>query len=422
MVRAENAAGYAQKQFTLKSHIVPSITTTELKAATAGQSYFDMVIASGTTPLTWSAEGLPEGLTFTNGIITGKAKTKGTYPVTVTVSNSAGNNTKILSIDVHAVMPVFGTTSLPAWIWHKAYSTTITMKKGTKPITLEIDGELPDGLTFDADTWTLSGTPKEAGEFTFTVTASNNAGTVSKELEININADPPRVMGSLKSGKVGKEYSSGLKVKEGSLPVTWSITGTLPAGLSFDADTGTISGTPEEACNAYITVKAENSGGTHKKRVRLLIREDRNAENSSLPQERTSEADTKPEERLPEILTDSKPKAMSESAGHVYRVPSSAGGVNIPEGYVIVAELGEISCDMAGMYEFDVVLSDYADIGAKLLYMAGSDKPSDDDEIAEFYDDTGKEITAVPESRLITISIWLNPGTVYKPVIAVTRK
>ena len=93
--------------------------------------------------------------------------------------------------------------------------------------------------------------------------------------------------------------------------------------------------------------------------------------------------------------------------------------MGISFGYIIVAELGTISTDKSGMYEFDVVLSDEAPEGAELLYLANADEPSDDDEIAEFYDDTGTETSVIPESRNITVSIWLNKGTIYSPVIAV---
>ena len=86
---------------------------------------------------------------------------------------------------------------------------------------------------------------------------------------------------------------------------------------------------------------------------------------------------------------------------------------------MVVAELGEISSDKEGMYDFEITLPDYVPEGTELVYIANSDKPSEDDNIAEFYDDTGNEITEVPENRRITVSIWLNPETVYNPVIAV---
>ena len=60
-------------------------------------------------------------------------------------------------------------------------------------------------------------------------------------------------------------------------------------------------------------------------------------------------------------------------------------------------------------------------VGAELIWLANPEKgrESDDDEIAEFYDEEGTEITQVPGSRTITVSAWLNKGVKYSPVIAV---
>ncbi|MBQ3396591.1 MAG: hypothetical protein IJG55_09780, partial [Synergistaceae bacterium] len=88
-------------------------------------------------------------------------------------------------------------------------------------------------------------------------------------------------------------------------------------------------------------------------------------------------------------------------------------------GYVTAVELGEVSCDLPGMYDFNVELPDHIAEGSELVYTANSDSPSEDDDIAEFYDDAGNEISVVPENRRITISIWLNPETIYNPVISV---
>ena len=111
--------------------------------------------------------------------------------------------------------------------------------------------------------------------------------------------------------------------------------------------------------------------------------------------------------------------SVSDGDSHSFDERSLLPELTHSNGYVIVAELGTISADKSGIYEFDVVLSDEAPEGAELLYLANADEPSDDDEIAEFYDDTGTETSVVPESRNITVSIWLNKGTIYSPVIAV---
>ena len=55
---------------------------------------------------------------------------------------------------------------------------------------------------------------------------------------------------SLASGTVGEAYASTLEASGGTLPYKWSLTsGSLPSGLSLDAATGAITGTPTAAAH-----------------------------------------------------------------------------------------------------------------------------------------------------------------------------
>ena len=93
----------------------------------------------------------------------------------------------------------------------------------------------------------------------------------------------------------------------------------------------------------------------------------------------------------------------------------------ISDEYIIIARLGRIEVEEGGLYDFPAVLDDDAPAGAELFCFVNADNPSEDDEIVEFFDIEGEEISAVPEDLMLTVSVWLNPGSVYDPVIAIKR-
>ena len=79
-------------------------------------------------------------------------------------------------------------TALPDGKVGEAYSRTLAAT-GSVPITWSLEsGSLPAGLTLSGNT--ISGTPTAAGTYTFTVKASNAAGSDSRELSIVIASVP----------------------------------------------------------------------------------------------------------------------------------------------------------------------------------------------------------------------------------------
>ena len=80
--------------------------------------------------------------------------------------------------------PAITTVALPDGKVGDAYSQTLAAT-GTNPIAWSIEtGTLPDGLTLVGDT--IKGTPSKAGDFKFTVKATNGGGSDTKELTIKI--------------------------------------------------------------------------------------------------------------------------------------------------------------------------------------------------------------------------------------------
>ena len=90
-------------------------------------------------------------------------------------------------------------------------------------------------------------------------------GTGARTLEIIRSgpADLQITTTSLPAGTVGAAYSQTLGATGGQTPYTWSVvSGSLPAGLSLGASTGTISGTPTTANTYNFTVRVTDSQGT----------------------------------------------------------------------------------------------------------------------------------------------------------------
>ena len=64
----------------------------------------------------------------------------------------------------------------------------------------------------------------------------------------------PSTAGALPNGKVGTPYSASVGGSVGTAPYKWALTaGTLPAGLTLNAATGAITGTPTAVASAPLT-------------------------------------------------------------------------------------------------------------------------------------------------------------------------
>jgi hypothetical protein len=117
---------------------------------------------------------------------------------------------------------------------------------------------LPLGLSLNASTGEISGTPSATGTTNFTIEATDAASaTDTQALSITVGATGTLAITttSLPNGQVGSSYSQFLAATGGVTPYTWAVTvGSLPAGLSLNASTGEIFGTPSAAGPTSFTV------------------------------------------------------------------------------------------------------------------------------------------------------------------------
>lgn len=261
----------ASKQFTLVVDTV-WVVTTSLPGGSVGTAYNATLTAGGTGPFTWSivvgSGTLPAGLSLaaTTGVISGTPTVAGKKSFKVKVVGAGGKSaTKLLSITIATAGTVtITTTSLPSGTTGTAYAATLTAS-GAGPFTWSIaSGSLPAGLALDASTGAISGTPTAAGTSSFTAKVVGAGGaSATKPLSIVISSPSISITtASLPDGQVALSYAATLTAS-GTGPFTWSIaSGSLPAGLSLNATTGAISGTPTAAGTAAFTVRVAGAGGS----------------------------------------------------------------------------------------------------------------------------------------------------------------
>ncbi|WP_340539519.1 putative Ig domain-containing protein [Nocardioides sp. GXZ039] len=152
------------------------------------------------TDLTFAVTGLPAGLTFADGQITGTPTVAGSFTVTVTVTDPDGaedTDTFVLTVTNVNDAPVAGAAS-PAVVpatQGQALQATVTVPatdEDADPLTFTAAG-LPAGVTAtDNGTGvTLTGTPTVNGSFEVTITvADGNGGTDTATFTLQVAAAP----------------------------------------------------------------------------------------------------------------------------------------------------------------------------------------------------------------------------------------
>ena len=338
----------------LSISVTPSglgVTTTSLPAGQVGVGYLSSALqsAGGTAPVTWSVSSghLPRGLSLDTGtgMISGTPMAAGasTFGVTATDSSTPKAETAEgdLTIIVTAALSV-STTSLPAGQDGVVYpGATLASAGGTAPVTWAItSGSLPVGLSLDATTGAITGTPTGPGAVSsFTVSATDSGSppaTESAALSIAVTSPALQIIqnGSLPGGSVGIAYPATTLVSSGgTAPVTWAVSGgKLPAGLALGASSGTISGTPTSAGDATFTVSATDASTPKHLVAKVVLTIDvtasLNVTTTALPNAQVGSA---------------YPGATLASTGGTAPVSWAITGGSLPSGLSLAAGTGTIS-------------------------------------------------------------------------------
>lgn len=131
----------------------------------------------------------------------------------------------------------------------------------------------------------------------------------------------------------------------------------------------------------------------------------------------------------PEAEAEAEEEA-AEEAKLTFGAPRTAANLTATQsaflqskGYTVIAVLPEVTSDKDDQAEIPVELIEDAPEGAKLVYIPfpKNAAETEDDKIADFYDEDGADIKTVPAAKNITVAPWFRAGVTYEPVIAAEK-
>ena len=278
----DSAGEVAVKAETITVLAPPTITTSTLtyKFYTNSSNSVVNTATAGTGAIAsagWTATGIPTGMSInaTTGLISGTPTVTGVYTVLERVTDVNGLfDEETITINVVTKPTITTVTPLARGVVGQPVSPIAQTKTAGSAVIASTgawsiaSGALPTGLVLNADTGEITGTPTATGIYSFTVQLVDTAGEIATKVETMTILAPPRISTTPTTVKYYVDTANTLAntsvAGSGALPATgaWTITsGALPTGMTLNANTGLISGTPSVTGTFTITEKLTDING-----------------------------------------------------------------------------------------------------------------------------------------------------------------
>ncbi len=254
----ETAAGRITMQILPPDGDLAPVVTSERRASGTIQQPFSYQITADNAPASFSAAGLPAGVTLDSvtGLISGTPSVTGTFDVIVTATNGSGTGGRSLTLAIYPPLPVITSPDHVTASAGKLFSFQVTASNQATGFSTS---GLPAGLTIGASNGLISGTPTATGTYTVTVRAGNGTGVGVQTLTLTVNLTTPVITSPLAAAAAEGESFS-YQITADGLPTSFGASG-LPAGLSVSSYNGFISGVPAGKGIFNVTLSATNAAG-----------------------------------------------------------------------------------------------------------------------------------------------------------------
>ena len=256
--------------------LAPTTWTDEsLSPALKNVAYSDAVSSNLGAAATYTLQSgtLPTGVALAaNGSLSGTPTATGVFPITIRATTGSGTLDLNTTLTINqaptpsdSVIVSTGTSGTP-------YSDQFAATGFPTPTYAVTSGALPTGVTLDANTGAIAGTPTVGGAFAFTITASNGIGSAHSfgSKTITVTAAPTWTTSSLPNATVGVSYSNVFVASGYPVPTYSRVSGNQPPGLNLNTN-GTLSGTPLTAGTYAFVIQAQNAHGTITSSVSITV-------------------------------------------------------------------------------------------------------------------------------------------------------
>ena len=281
--RAGNSLGFSPTSGFILNTIVlsPSVITSSLTTQTIslGDSFTYQITASE-SPTSFVAPNLSTivpglSLNGSTGVISGTPTSAGSFDISIGAINAAGEgaiSTFTLVIESSFITSPSEATGTVG----EFFSYTITSVNDGALVSSVSGMQNLNAIGLVKDGFVISGTPTAAGVFEVVISAFSFTNGESKELTITINPAPFNPLAPLLTSPADGDsfaFKQGLNSAITTIAIraiSFEATG-IPTGMTFNTDTGSISGIPSTTGVFNVTLTAVNSVGSDSNNFTITV-------------------------------------------------------------------------------------------------------------------------------------------------------